>query len=55
MPKQKGAEALVVSLLKTRALDLEPQGLSPTSVRAFISFPSFNLNALECTQFYPIK
>ena len=48
--------ALVVSWLETRALDLESQGLSPTSVRAFCLFPPLlNLNALEFTQLYPIK
>ena len=42
-------------MVKTRALDLESQGSSPASVRAFFSFPLFNLNALEFTQLYPIK
>ena len=42
-------------MVRTRVLDLESQGSSPTSVRAFFSFPLFNLNALEFTQLYPIK
>ena len=39
-------------MVKTHALDLESQGLSPTTVWAFFSFPLFNLNALESTQLY---
>ena len=40
-------------MVKTHALDLELQGLSPASVRTFFSFSLFNLNALEFTQLYP--
>ena len=36
-------------MVKTRALDLESHGSSPASVRAFFSFPLFNLNALSST------
>ena len=42
-------------MVKTRALDLESQGSSPAGVRAFFSFPLFELNALEFTELYPIK
>ena len=36
-------------MVKTPAPDLELLGLSPTSVRAFFSFPLFNFLALEFT------
>ena len=43
-------------MVKTSALDLVSQGSSPTCVRVFfLSFPLFNLNALEFTQLYLIK
>ena len=42
-------------MVKTCAPDLESRGSSCTSVRAFFSFPLFNLDALEFTQLYPIK
>ena len=40
-------------VIKTCATDLESQGSSPTSVRAFFLFPL--VYALEFTQLYPIK
>ena len=43
----------MVSWLKNRAPNLESHGSSPTSVRAFFSFPLFNLNALELVNSTP--
>ena len=42
-------------MVKTCAPNLKLQGSGPTSVRAFFSFPLFNLSVLELTQLYPIE